>query len=96
MDYFERITYRGNEIPRDAVVRDLFGLVARLVNRLAVLEPGFDFYPIPDLVFAPFPEHFPDVFLEYNLEDLTHEERSGVIRDEIGTSKRMIEDYSTC
>ncbi|KAH7028410.1 hypothetical protein B0J12DRAFT_704523 [Macrophomina phaseolina] len=84
MDYFERITYRGNEIPRDAVVRDLFGLVARLVNRLAVLEPGFDFYPIPDPVFAPFPEHFSDVFPEYNLEDLNHEERSGVIRAEIG------------
>lgn len=94
-DSFGSIRYNGQEIPRHAIVKDLFTLVDRLVDKIKYLDPDFFMDNLPILEWTPRPETWREIYPDVDLEERAEYGRRGATLAGIGMFRRALNEYST-
>ncbi|KAH7028234.1 hypothetical protein B0J12DRAFT_732718 [Macrophomina phaseolina] len=84
MDCFESIRYKGEEVPRLPVLKDLFAFIDRLAMMMERMDSEFHMEDLPWLEWTPYPERCTEVHLEGCPEELTESEGSDVVLARMG------------
>lgn len=95
MDCFESIRYKGKEVPRLPVFKDLFTFIDRLAMWMERIDSKFHMEDLPLLEWTPYLERCTEVHLEVCPEELTESEGSDVVLARMGMFRHAVNEYST-